>query len=124
MQRLSTALSWCAGVLEAKAMFRLRATPDGSVIGADVLCYCPLQIATLLQEVIGGHYSTERSVWILSAQEQESGLTKILSHVRSKAVRRRISRVLLFRATQAGGGVSDEVKKFRRKLKEVGNEQF
>ncbi len=118
MRSYSTVLSWCAGVLEAKGMFRLRANPDGSVIGADVLCYCQPQIAAFLQETIGGRYTTEKSVWILTAQDQESGLTKLLPHVRSLAVRKRISRVLLFRATQTGGYVSNEVKKFRRRLKD------
>ena len=109
-------LNWCAGVLEAKAMFKLRASPDGSVIGADVLCYCHPQIAKVLMKTVGGVYSNTKSAWMLRAQDQEHGLTVILPHVRSKKVKTRISRVLLFRATQGGGMVSKAVKKFRRGL--------
>lgn len=118
MKSLLNELNWSAGVLESKAMFKLRVSPDGSVIGADVLCYCPLEIAKVLLRTVGGVYLHKKSLWVLRAPEQENGITRVLPHVRSKDVRRRMSRVLLFRATQVGGKISKEVKEFRKGLKD------
>jgi len=112
-------LSWCAGVLEARAMFRLRTKKDGSVIGADVLCYCPQDIAKVLMKALGGVYSTSKGMWYLRSQDQRAGLEVLLPYVQSKKAKTRITRVMLFRATQVSGGtVSPEVSEFRKGLSE------
>jgi len=102
-----------------KGMFNLRTSSGtGEIIGADVLCYCQQEDAKVLMKELGGIFSKTKCVWVLRAQEQERGLSRVLPFIRNASVRRRMGRVLMYRRTQVQGKVSEQVKEFRKELRE------
>jgi len=114
-----TLLSWVAGALDAAGVFRLRVGRDGAVIGADVFVAGVSQdVARRLLDALGGAYDERRRVWVLTAQEQEKSVAKVLPFMHDKARVRKARRVLMFRSTQAPGRVSPEVRELRREIAE------
>lgn len=106
---------WAAGVIDGRAVVRLRTDSSGAIQAADVYLPCVEDVGKRLVESLGGVYDHKRGAWFLYAPEQEATIKRIMSHMSNKLILNRLRRILLFRATQAGR-VSEGVKIIRRKI--------
>lgn len=110
-------LPWAAGVLDAKAVFRLRTNEHDAVIGSEVYTNTDIDTSKMLLKILGGKATCHG--WSLPADYQKRALERILPYLRTHHAKHHTMQILFFRRTKTGRPMSAAVRKLRQGLTAV-----